>query len=43
MERLSSLGVGAEGAIDRLTELTRHSEPEIRRLATETLERIMLR
>ncbi len=40
MERLSSLGTGAEGAIGRLTELTHHSEPEVRRLASETLKRI---
>ena len=40
MERLSSLGTGAEGAIGRLTELTHHSEPEVRQLASETLKRI---
>jgi HEAT repeat protein len=40
MERLSSLGTGAEGAIGRLTELTHHPEPEVRRLASETLKRI---
>jgi HEAT repeat protein len=40
MERLSSLGTGAEGAFGRLTELTHHSEPEVQRLAAETLKRI---
>ena len=40
MERLSRLGAGAEGAIARLDELTRHPEPEVRRLASETLKRI---
>ncbi len=43
MERLSSFGTGAEGAIGRLTELTHHSEPEVRRLASETLKRIKTR
>ncbi len=40
MDRLGSLGTGAGGAIGRLTELTRHAEPEVRRLAAETLKRI---
>jgi len=43
MERLSSLGTGAEGAIGRLTELTHHSEPEVRRLASETLKKVRTR
>jgi hypothetical protein len=43
MERLSSLGPGADGASGRLTELTHHSEPEVRRLASETLKRIRRR
>lgn len=40
MDRLGSFGTGAGGAIGRLTELTRHAEPEVRRLAAETLKRI---
>jgi HEAT repeat protein len=40
IERLSSLGTGAEGSIGRLTELTHHSDPEVRRLASEALSRI---
>jgi len=43
MERLSSLGTGAQGSIGRLTELTDHSEPEVRRLASEALRRFRLR
>jgi hypothetical protein len=40
MERLSSLGTGAEGSIGRLSELSHHSEPEVRRLASEAFSRI---
>jgi hypothetical protein len=40
MERLSSLGTGGEDAIGRLTQLTHHTEPEVGRLAFETLKRI---
>ena len=40
MDRLSSLGTGAESAIGRLTELTHHSDPEVGHLASETLKRI---
>ena len=40
MDRLSSLGTGAESAIGRLTELTHHSDPEVSRLASDTLKRI---
>lgn len=37
---LADLGAGAAEAIPRLTELVRHSDPLIRRLATDTLQRI---
>jgi HEAT repeat protein len=40
MENLSSFGVAAEGAVGRLTELSHHAEPEVRRLAAEALNRI---
>jgi hypothetical protein len=43
MDGLSSLGIGAEGAAGRLTELTHHSDPEVRRLAAEALKRIRAR
>jgi hypothetical protein len=40
MDLLSDLGNGAEAAIGRLTELTHHSEPDVRRAASEALKGI---